>query len=252
VRALVAFASQRWDVGDVQQGREAVRVAQRVVPSLRESRVKERLALVHVDALLSGFRSGSADKDYRQLLADEEFAAKVGHVRPLLAIRAERLGTDAERAPRADRMFDDVIAAFALAERGSMSRTLAHVSCIITQCERDATLAAQAADVAEELAPSGASTGLLVRAMRAQRAIAIGRYLEAGAIAERVRFDAARLGNSRLRGAAERDLATIALSQGRPRDARRLICDALPALERYGSGIALADALEIARRVGVN
>jgi hypothetical protein len=88
--------------------------------------------------------------------------------------------------------------------------------------------------------------------MRAQRAIATGRYLEANAIAEFVRFDGARSGNSRLRGAAERDLATIALSQGRPRDARRLICEALPALERYGSGIALADALEIARRVGVN
>jgi hypothetical protein len=252
VRALVAFASQRWDVGDVQQGREAVRVAQRVVPSLRESRAKERLAVVYVDARLCVFRSGSANEGYSTLLAAEELAARVGHVRPLLAIRAERLGIEAARAPSADRAFDDVLAAFAHTERGSMSRTLAHVSCVVAQWERDPARAARAADVAEELAPSLASTGLLARAMRAQRAIATGRYLEASAIAEYVRFDAARSGNSRLRGAAERDLATIALSQGRPRDARRLICDALPALERYGSGIALADALEIARRVGVN
>jgi hypothetical protein len=252
VRALVAFASQRWDVGDVQQGREAVRVAQRVVPSLRESRTKERLAVAYVDARLCGFRSESANEGYSKLLAAEEHAARVGHVRPLLAIRAERFGVEAARAPSADRAFDDVLAAFAHTERGSMSRTLAHVSCVIAQWERDPVRAARAADVAEELAPSGASSGLLARAMRAQRAIATGRYLEANAIAEFVRFDGARSGNSRLRGAAERDLATIALSQGRPRDARRLICEALPALERYGSGIALADALEIARRVGVN
>lgn len=252
VRALAAFASQRWDVGDVQQGREAVRVAQRVVPSLRESRAKERLAVVYVHARLCVFRSGSANEGYSTLLAAEELAARVGHVRPLLAIRAERLGNEAARAPSADRAFDDVLAAFAHTERGSMSRTLAYVSCLITQWERDPARAARAADVAEELAPFLASAGLLARAMRAQRAIATGRYFEASAIAESVRFDGARSGNSRLRGAAERDLATIALSQGRPRDARRLICDALPALERYGSGIALADALEIARRVGVN
>jgi hypothetical protein len=252
VRALAAFASQRWDVGDISQGRDAISLAQRVLSSLPASRVKERLAVMQADAQLNGFRGVSAGEGYPQLLAVEEFASKAGHVRPLLATRAERLGIETERARRADGAFDHLLVAFAITERSSMLRTLAHVSCVITQWERDAARGERAAAMAEELAPSGASTGLLARAVRSQRAISAGRHAEAGVIAESVRSDAARLGNSRLRGAAERDLATIALLQRRPRDARRLIRDALPALERYGSRIALADAFEIARRVGVN
>jgi hypothetical protein len=250
-RALAAFASQRWEVGDVQQGREAVRVGQNALPSLR-GRVKERLALMHVDAQLSALRSGPADGGHPQFLAAEQLAAKAGHVRPLLATRAERLGIEAERTQHPDRSFDDLLSAFARTERSSMSRTLGHVACVIVQWERDAIRGARAADIAEELPPSGSTTRLLARAMRSQRAIATGRHAEARALAEGVRSDAARIGNNRLRGSAERDLATIALLQGRPRDARRLIRDALPALERYGSRIALADAFAIARRLGVN
>jgi len=251
-RALAAFASQRWEVGDVRQGREAVRRGLNLLPSLDASRVKERLGIMHVDAQLYALRGAFADEGYPHLLAVERLAARAGHVRPLLAAKAERLGMATERARPAGRTFDDVLAEFGTAERGNMCRTLAHVACITAQWDRDPVRAMRAADMAEALVPSGSMTALLVRSMRAHRAIDLGRYSEARAIAEAVRTDAARSGNIRLRGGAERDLATAALAQGRPRDARRLLREALPALERYGSRIALADASNLARRVGMH
>ena len=251
IRALAAFAAQRWDVGDVPQGRQAVRVARRLLPSLRTPSIKECLAVMQVEAQLSALRGTIIDRGYPLLLAVEGLAAAAGHLRPLITARAARLSIAVERSATANRTFDDIFGDLATTERASMRRTLAHVACIAAQWERDPRRAMRAADLADGLMPPGSPTALLLRSMRAQCAIGSRRHAEARPIAEAVRSDAAWLGNPRLRGAAERDLAAIAVALGHQRDARRLIRDAMPVLERYGSRIALEDASETARRVGV-
>jgi hypothetical protein len=250
VRALAAFASQRWDVGDVRQGHAALHIARCLLPSLRVSRVTEIIAIVHVEARLFALRD--ATDMHARMVAVERLAEKVGHVRIVLAARAERLATFEERTRPANDTFDSVLATFGAAERGSMVRTFTYVACIAAQWERDPRRAMRAAELAEAHALPGSATALLARLMRVNRMIDFGRHAEAQPIAESILTEAALSGNSRLRGSAERDLATIALKQGRPRDARRIIADALPGLERYGSRIAFVEASEIARRVGVN
>jgi len=252
VRALAAFATQRWEVGDTAQGRSAVRVAQTLLRSLHGSRVAERLAVMHISLRLSALCGSESDKDSERLRAIEELASKAGHVRPRLAARADRLSLEAERLRSAAGTFDGVFADCGVPERGSLGRTLAYVACVAAQWEPDGCRAMRAADLAEAHVAPGSGIALLASSMRARRAIGCGRYVEARLIADTVRREAAQCGNNRFRGSADRDLAMIALAQGRTRDARRLICDAMPILERYGSYRALAEASEIARRVGVH
>ena len=252
VRALAAFATQRWEVGDAAQGSSAVRIAQALLSSLHVSRVTERLAIMHISLRLSALCGSESDKDSARLLAVEELASKTRHVRPLLAARADRLSLETGRLRPAARTFDGVLADCGAAERGSLRRTLAYIACVAAQWEPDPRRAMRAADLAETHVAPGSGIALLARSMRAQRAIGYGRYAEARAIADVVRSEAARCGNNRFRGAAERDLAAIALAQGRTRDARRLIRDAMPVLEHYGSHLAFAEASEIARRVGLH
>jgi hypothetical protein len=251
VRALAAFAGQRWDVGDVPQGREAVRLAQALMPSLRESRVKERLAVMHIDLRLFALRGSVHNEDHPRLLAIEALAGKVGHVRPLVTVRAERLSTETEQTRPTGLTFDDVFAEIRTAERGSMRRTFAYVACVAAQWERDPRRAIRSAELAQQLVPAGSATDLLARSMQLQWLIARGHHSTALPIAEAARTAAERCGNDRFRGGVERHLAMIALAQGRPRDARRLIRGAMPAVERYGSRMGFAEASKIARRVGV-
>lgn len=252
VRALAAFAAQRWDVGDVSQGHEAVRIAHVFVTSLHQSRVKERLAVMHADLRIITLRRPVDGEDHPRLLAVEEFAARAGHIRPLLTARAERLSTETERAQPSGLTFDHVFAELGTSERGCMGRTRAYVACIAAQWESDPHRAIAAADLAEGLVPSDSATGLLARTLRLRRMMELGHHAHALTAANAVRSVAARSGNGRFRGGAERDLAVIALAQGRPRDARRFIREAMPVLERYGTRMAFAGASAIARRLGVS
>src|SRR6202011_2752855 len=56
VRALAAYAMQRWEVGDVEHGLDAVRRAAAVLGSLEPSRTKERLAVTYAEAMLYALR----------------------------------------------------------------------------------------------------------------------------------------------------------------------------------------------------
>jgi hypothetical protein len=251
VRALAAFASQRWDVGDFHRGLETVHLAERILPTLLPSRIKERLAVAYVDAILCDLRD-SSERTLAKFLGVESLAEKAGHIRPFLTARAERFGVKTLQPIIRDVVLDDLLETASTTERGSMMRTIGHLACIVTQWHHDHQTARRAAAIAKHHAPLRSTTGLLVRAMWSRRAIAVGHYAEARITAESVRADAAELGNTRLHGSAERDLAQIALEEGELRDARRFIGDALPRLDRFGTGPAQEDAASIARRVGLN
>jgi hypothetical protein len=251
VRALAAFASQRWDVGDFHRGLETVHLAEGILPTLLPSRIKERLAVAYVDAILCDLRD-SSERTLAKFLAVETLAEKAGHVRPFLTARAERFGVKTHPPLIRDAVLDELLETASTTERGSMTRTIGHLACIVTQWHHDPGTARRAAAIARLHAPLRSATGLLVRAMSSRRAIAAGHYAEARGIAESVRVDAADLGNTRLHGSAERDLARIALEEGELHDARRFIGDALPRLDRFGTGPAQEDAAYIARRVGLN
>jgi hypothetical protein len=251
VRALAAYAGQRWEVGDVPIGLDAVRVAERLLPSIGASRIKERLAVMQVDAQLYALRGDPLEKD-RRMQAVERLAEAVCHIRPLLAARADRLSGDSRQPPRNDQAFDQVLADVASAEKGSADRTFAYVACIAAQWHGDPQRAMWAAEVPATVLPQSSGMALLAQATRAQCAIGSCRFDDARAIVEGVRSEARSRGNARLRAGAERNLAAIALRRGFTRDARRLISDAMPVIERYGSRIAFTEACTIARRVGLN
>jgi hypothetical protein len=251
VRALAAYAGQRWEVGDVPIGFDAVRVAQHLLPTLRTSRIKERLAVMHVDAQLYALRGNSEEKEER-MRAVERLAAAASHIRPLFAARADQLSGGSERSERNDQAFDRVFADIALAEKGSVDRTFAYVACIAAQWHADTRRAAWAAETSATVLPPRSGMALLAQAGRAFCAIASRRMDDARAIAEGVRLEASSRGNARMRAGADRNLAMIALERGETRSARRLISDAMPVIERYGSQIAFIDACAIARRVGIS
>jgi hypothetical protein len=89
------------------------------------------------------------------------------------------------------------------------------------------------------------------RCVRANAAIDARRYDDACALAQSVYSDAAHAGNGRLRGAAARSLAAIALGSRRRSEARRYVQEALALTERYGSAEALARTYALAQRLDV-
>ena len=92
---------------------------------------------------------------------------------------------------------------------------------------------------------------MLARCARLPVEIAARRFGEARALAQSLRNDAEQIGNDRVRGAAARYLAEIALAQFRRPDAERYAREALSLLERYGAASTLAEARALARRAGV-
>jgi hypothetical protein len=247
VRALAAYAQQRWEVGDIARGREATRRANAVALSLGPTRAKERFALMYADARLDGLREPPR-ADGSGLVELERLAHAKGHLRTLLSARAERIGSTVQ-TERGERIFHTVLAPFNAAERGSMTAALAAAALIVAQCERDPRHARAAADLAERLVPARSATALLARSSRASRDLEKRRYDEAWPLLQAIHDDAELVGNARVRGAAGRHLATVALLQRRRRTAHRCIDWALPLLVHYGTRHALAQAGEIARRL---
>ncbi|MBV8299709.1 MAG: hypothetical protein JO083_09235 [Candidatus Eremiobacteraeota bacterium] len=251
VRALAAYAMQRWETGDVEHGRDAIRRAQAVLGSLDPSRAKERFALMHADVMLAVLRlpplNGRAG-----LLAVEQLAARSGHARRLLPVRAERIGSEVPVLRRPDGICELLLGMFGAAERRTMSLSFATAARLVAQYEADPLRGTDAALLAERFAAPRSAEAMLARCRRAVFALHLGRYDEARALACAIRTGAQELGNGRLHGAAARHLARIALGQHRVREAQRHVREALPLLERYGSYESLREANEIARRLGVN
>ncbi len=246
-RALAAYAEQRWEVGDVTHGREALVRGYAAAATLGPLRAKERLALLYADARLFGLREapGADEERFAKL---EALARSKGYLRTMLGARAERIGS-AVTTPRGERIFDAVLEPFGAAERGTMSAAVAAAALIVVQCERDPCNVYAAAALAERLASPRSATALLARCMRASHALEQRRYADAWTLAFAVRADAELAGNARVRGSAARYLAMVAVAQRRPGTARRYITEALTLLVNYGTQQALAQAREIARRV---
>jgi hypothetical protein len=247
VRALATYAQQRWEVGDLARGREATRRANAVATSLGPERAKERFALMYAEARLHGLRQPPRP-DGAGLVELERLARAKGHLRTLLSARAERIGSTMQ-TERGERIFDTVLAPFHAAERGSMTAALASAALIVAQCERDPRDTRTAADLAERLVPARSATALLARSTRAARHVGKRRYVEAWPLLQALDNDAELVGNARVRGAAGRHLATIALLQRRRGTAHRCLEWALPLLVHYGTRRALEQAGEIARQL---
>ena len=249
MRALAAYAEQRWEVGDVAHGREAIARGYAVAATLDPLRAKERLALLYADARLFGLREAPG-ADAERFAKLEQLARSKGYLRTMLGARAERIGS-AVSTPRGERIFDAVLEPFAAAERGTMAAAVAAAALVVVQCERDPRNARAAAALAERLAPPRSATVLLARCMRATHALEQRRYGEAWTLALALRTDAELAGNARVRGAAARYLAMVAVAQRKPGTAQRYITEALPLLVNYGTQQALAQARQIARLVNV-
>jgi hypothetical protein len=247
VRALAAYAQQRWDVGDIASGRQATARANAVATSLGPARAKERFALMYAEARLHGLRN-PVGVEGAGLAELEQLARAKGHLRMLLSVRAERIGSSV-RTERGERIFDTVLAPFRAAERGSMTAALATAALTVAQSERDPRDARTAADLAERLVSPRSATALLARSTRAVRRVGTRRYVEAWPVLQALRNDAELVGNARMQGAAGRHLATIALMQRRRGTAHRCLEWALPLLVHYGSRPALTQASEIARQL---
>ena len=251
VRALAAYAMQRWETGDLEHGRDAIRRAQAVLGSLDPSRAKERFALMHADVMLAVLRLPPVSgRD--GLLQVEELAARSGHARRLLPVRAERIGSEVPVLRRPDEICDAVLGMFGAAERRTMSLSFATAARLVAQYEEDPRRGTDAALLTERFAAPRSAEALFARCRRAVFALRLGQCDEARALAHAIQADAQELGNGRLHGAAARHLARIALAQHRVCDAQRHVREALPLLERYGAYESLREANAIARRLGVN
>ena len=250
-RAAAAYAMQRWEVGDYGQGCGAVRRALDVVPTLHRTRTKERLAVMMADTQLYGLRTRPG-ADRHRFRVIEELAASHGHVRTMLGARSERIVAETAAGPdAAGRIFDDILRPFGALERRTMARTFAWVAHIVTQAESNPRDSVASAQLAESIVPARSVIALVTRSVRANVAIDARRYDDALPLAQSVYSDAELTGNGRLRGAAARSLAAIALGCRRRSEAQRYIREALSLTERYGSTEALARANALARRLGV-
>jgi hypothetical protein len=250
VRALAAYAAQRWEIGDVARIRDAVRRAQQLLPSLDASRAKERLAVMFADAQLCNLSSGTADRD--RYLAIEQIAERRGYVRMLLRARAERIGTEIGDENCGDRVLDELVRPLDPSDRRTMPYALASAAVIAGQRERDAARGLAAVQLAETLVPPRSATALMARCRRTKIAIARGDHDEAWAIAHAAHHDAELLGNGRIRGAAACDLAAIAFARHRRADGKRYLREALPLLERYGTQMSRARVNALARQAGIS
>ena len=251
VRAAAAYAMQRWEVGAYEQGCGAVRRALDVVPMLHATRTKERLAVIMADTQLFGLRA-PVGTDCDRFEALEQLASSHGHVRSMLAARAERIISETAlgRTP-AGRAFTDILSPFGTAERRWMARTFAWAAQLVAQCASNPRDFAASAQLAEALVPPRDITALGTRCVRANAAIDDRRFDDARPIAESLYSDAEWIGNGRLRGAAARSLAAIAFGCRRRTEAQRYIRESLALTERYGSPEALARANALARRLDV-
>jgi hypothetical protein len=175
----------------------------------------------------------------------ERLARAKGHLRTMLSARAERIGGTV-KTERGERLFHALLAPFQAAERGSMSAALATAALFVAQCERNPRDARTAADLAESLVPARSATALLARSARATRHLETRRYHEIWPLMQALRDDAELAGNARVRGAACRHLAMVALRERRSRTAYHCINVALPLLVHYGTRHALTQAGEIA------
>jgi hypothetical protein len=249
VRALCAYALQRVSAGDAPRAEESVARAHELAASLDRARTKERLAVLLASASLASLRGDGAA--HARFVALEEIAARRGHVRTRLLARAERIA--AELAPHGggDRALERILSPFDAGARRAMPLALAHAAWAAARAERDPREALAAADVAERLLPPRGALALLVRCERVRAEIGLRRLAEARALALSLHNAAEQTGNERVRGAAARYLAEIALAQFRRPDAERFAREALPLLERYGDAATLAEARVLAQRAGV-
>jgi len=251
VRAASAYTSQRWEVGDGKRGRSAVRRALEVMPTLCPTRTKERLALLAAEAQMVGLHTaGGEDRVFAVRI--EELAASHGHMHTMLNARADRIVGDAGSRPGARApIFDAVISGFDAAGRRTMARTFAWSASGVAQCESNPEKAEASARLAERLVPPRSAPALMARCMRAYVAIAAHRYDEASELAQAVYADAEFVGNARMRGAAARGLASVAIGYRRRSEARRYIREALSLVGRYGSPAAFVRANAVAQQLDV-
>ncbi|HWT06276.1 MAG TPA: hypothetical protein VN224_11005 [Xanthomonadales bacterium] len=251
VRAAAAYATQRFEVGDYERGRDAVSRARDVLSALHPARTKEHLALMMSDAQLYGLRARpGADRDrYREI---EALAGLRGHVHIMLAARAERIVSEtAWRKNMTGRIFDDVLRPFGVIERRALARVFAWVAHILTGAESDSRDSAASAKLAESILPARSLVALVSRCDRADAAIAARRCDEASALAQSAYSDAEFSGNFRVRARAARSLALIALRGRRRSEAQRYIREALSLSERFATPFALDQTIALARHLDV-
>jgi hypothetical protein len=251
VRALAAYAMQRWETGDVEHGGDALLRANAVLGSLDVARVKERFAVMHADAMLATLRRPPFAMR-EKLMPLEHLAARSGHTRRLLPVRSERIGSEVPVLRRPDGIREALLGMYGSAERRTMSLSFATAARLVSQNEEDPQHGTAAALLVERVAAPRSAEAMFARCRRAVFALRLGRADEARAIAHGIHDDACELGNGRLIGAAARHLARIALAQHRIADAQRHVREALPLLQRYGTYVSLHEANAIARRLGIN
>ena len=250
VRALVAYTAQRWEVGDARRGAAAVSLAQRLLPSLDRARIRDRLAVMYAEARMLGLHR--LLDDYERLLAIEEIATAHGYARTRLIVRADRIAIELITRTGSNDVFERIAGALDTADRRSMPYAIAFAACAAGECERDPAAAHAAIDLVERLLPPGNALALLARSSRIAVVRREGRYDDALRMAHALRNDAEGAGNERVRGGAERHLASIAIAQRRWSDAKRHAGAALTLLERYGTPMGLAETRRIARRLAVD
>ena len=251
VRAGAAYAAQRYEVGDYDQGRAAVRRAADVAQRLQGPRTKEHLALKIAAARLVALREarGPDAELFREI---EDLAAGHGHVHTLFAARSERLVSEASQAPGGvARVVDDVLGQFDSVQRRTMARTYAWAAQLASQTDSRPREAIASARVAASLVPTGSMVSIGTRCVLANMAIDARSYEEARRLAEAVYSDAQHVGNDRLRGAAARSLAAIELAHRRRGEAQRHLREALVLTGRWGSFDALNRVHTLARRFHV-
>ena len=250
VRALAAYAAQRWEVGDAPRGAESLRLARQLLPTLDRARTRDRIAVMYADARIRGLQR--LYDDYGSLLAIEELAAARGYVRTQVLARADRVNTELLSGGGGDNVLERILGTLDPGDRRSMSRALAFAACAAAECERSPAAARAAIDLVDRLLHARSGLALIARGTRITIARREGRHDEALTLAHALRNDAESAGNERVRGAAERHLAAIAVTQHRWSDAKRHVGAALSLLERYGTPMGLSETRRIARRLAID
>ena len=160
VRALAAYAEQRWEVGDAATGHGAVLRAWRLIPRLDPARTKERLGVMLADARMAGL---SGRDDHAQYLAAERLATRHGHVRARLIARAERLGTEMS-AHGCGPLMAAVLDELEGAERKTMPWAVAAAAVVGLHVDCDEHRRDEAHDLVQRLLPPRSALALLARA----------------------------------------------------------------------------------------
>ncbi len=242
LRALAAYADQRWDVGDAATASLFVRRAWQLVPRLGNGHTKERLGVMIADGRVFGL-NGRDDRD--RFHAAEKLAERSGYVHALAVARAERITTEIRILGGTD-VFERALESLDLCER-SAPWTVGTVAVLALQVETHVERRVALAGVVQRTLAPRSGPGLIACSLRARAAFDAGRFDEARAVAHDARNAAVACGNPRVRGSAERMLAAVAVAQRRRRDAARHLDVAVPVLERYGTWLARDDAATLAR-----